>query len=93
MIHAATCPACGDTHQASEDLTQMIARCSLCDARIVYGELAPRIVVEPGTFANGMPAMLIRVQDAKTKDAVHEMKIDPHHAFLLAQAIIGMVRP
>lgn len=92
-----TCPGCGDTHAAphgdAEYLLHMVSRCDLCDARIVYGELAPRLVVEPSTFENGAPAMAILIQDFKTREVLHELKLDPQHAFLLAQSIISMVRP
>lgn len=92
-----TCPGCGDTHEAPHGdpdfLLRDVSKCSVCDARIVYGELAPRVVVEPGAFPGGQPAMVFRVQDPLTKADVHVMKLDPQHAFLIAQAIISMVRP
>lgn len=91
------CPACGDTHDAPggdrDFMVKSISRCDVCDARIVYGALAPRVVIEPGTFDNGAPAFVLLAQDPKTRAVVHEMKLDPQHAFLLAQAIISMVRP
>jgi hypothetical protein len=95
-----TCPACGDAHAApngdADFLRRGISRCTLCDARIVYGELAPRVVVEPARFRTidgSRPAFRVAVQDPKTKTVVHEMLLDPQHAFLLAQSIISMVRP
>ena len=95
-----TCPACGDTHGAPEGdaafLSRGISRCSVCDARIVYGELAPRVVIEPSSVATPVGPkdfMRLRFQDPATKEDVFVRDIDPQHAFMIAQAIISMVRP
>lgn len=95
-----TCPACGDTHEAPggdvDFLAKGITRCSVCDARVVYGELAPRVVVEPSsvdTAVGSKDFMRLRFQDPTTKADVFVRDLDPQHAFMIAQAIISMVRP
>lgn len=94
------CPVCGDSHAApngdADYLLRNVSRCDLCDARIVYGKVAPKLIVEPSTFDTQLgprPALLVKVQDVETKATLLEQKLDPQHAFLLAQAIISMVRP
>jgi hypothetical protein len=95
-----TCPGCGDVTAAPngdpEFLAKTIARCHECGVRIVYGELGPRPVVEPGEFSTKYgprPALLFRFQDAATQQDVYVAKLDPEAAFLLAQAAISLVRP
>lgn len=89
-----TCPCCGHTSAGDpEAVLATITRCTVCDARIVYGSPAPRVVVEPGSFAGGQPAIVVRVQDPLTKADLTRLELDPNHGFLLAQAIISMVRP
>ncbi len=99
-IPMVTCPCCGDSHAApngdADYLKRAISRCDVCDARIVYGELATRVVVEPTTvetFAGPKDFLRLRFQDPKTKADVFASDVDPHQAFLIAQAIISMVRP
>lgn len=95
-----TCPACGDSHAApggdADFLAHNIVRCDACQARIVYGELAPRFVIEPATVTTPCGPkdfMRLRVQDPVTKEDVYAHDIDPQHAFMIAQTIISMVRP
>lgn len=95
-----TCPACGDEHAApggdADFLKRDIVRCDVCSARIVYGELAPRVVVEPvtvDTIVGPKEFMRLCIQDPKTKAVVFDRPIDPQHAFMIAQTIITMVRP
>jgi len=95
-----TCPVCDDTHAApggdSQFLARGISRCSICDARIVYGDPAVRVIDEPSTFDTidgPKPAILIRFQDPKTKAELFSVKLDPAHAFLHAQSLLSMVRP
>ncbi len=95
-----TCPCCGDTHAApggdSRFLERGISKCDVCGALIVYGEVAPKVVVEPSTFDTPFgpqPAFILRTVDRKTNEVLHELKQDPQSAFLIAQAIISMVRP
>jgi hypothetical protein len=95
-----SCPACGDTHAAPNGdplfLQKNVSRCDVCDAHIVYGEIAPKVVVAPDEFATvdgPKPAMLVRFQDRITGEDHHSVKLDPRHAFLVAQSIISLVRP
>lgn len=95
-----TCPGCGDVSTAPDGdehfLTKTISRCSKCGVRIVYGELAPRPVVEPASFSTVFgprPAIMLRFQDPVTKADVYAAKLDPEAAFLVGQAIISLVRP
>ena len=89
-----TCLACG--HEANivdgPPLEHSVIKCSECQARTAYGTLATRVVVEPSA-RNGHPMMRFRFQDPTTKEDMHAHDLDPQHAFLIAQAIISMVRP
>jgi hypothetical protein len=97
MSEKTTCPNCGAP--ANVDLATMqreILRCDVCDARLVYGTPALRVVQEPSTFDTPdgpKPAFLLRFQDPKTKADLFSLKLDPYQAFLHAQGIIATVRP
>lgn len=93
MSEKFTCPVCGDVSTPKGiDPKTCVSRCDICDSRLVYGEPAPRLVVEPSAFDNQAPAFVLKIQDPKTKSETISVKIDPQHAFLLAQSIISMVR-
>lgn len=95
-----SCPACDDKQPApggdENFFARNVAHCTNCSARIAYGELAPRIIVQPGTvdtIDGPRSVFMIHFQDPKTRQDIHVEKLDPQYAFLLAQNIISLVRP
>jgi hypothetical protein len=70
-----------------------IFACHECGARMPYGKLAPRVVVEPFVDDKGRSWVRHRVQDARTKEEVHAFDLDPQHAAMFAKAILSLVIP
>lgn len=89
---ASSCPACGGASNIAVPIESGIFVCDDCNARVAYGEICPRIVVEPSQFPNGAPMLSVRIQDQVTKVPVFDLKMDPQHAFMLAKAIISLVQ-
>ena len=87
------CMACGHIADVAGEvsLANDIFRCEECGARMAYGQLAPRIVVEPARAPQ--PMCRIRIQDAKTKADVHVLELDPQYAAMLAKNILSLVVP
>ena len=97
-----TCPACGveePVHATSPGAGSIALhdvgefRCDACSARVVYGRLMPRVVVEPTRGERDLMWIRIRRQDPRTKEDVGEpLDLDPKMAFEFAKAVIGLVR-
>lgn len=96
-----TCLACGHVDNvprtaAIEDeafFAEGIFFCNECNARMVYGELAPRIVVEPYTDGRGHVFVRQRIQDPITKADTSVTDLDPQHAVMMAKALLALVVP
>jgi hypothetical protein len=92
---ATKCLACG--HEASltdgAPPSESVLVCSECGARMPFGRLAPRIVVEPFTDDEGRTWVRYRFQDPISKIDVHVADIDGQHAAMLAKATISLVIP
>ncbi len=90
-----TCLACGHAAEAGDGptLEASVCVCGECGARMVYGELAPRLVVEPCRLAGGFSGLRVRVQDPTTKADMHTIDLDPQYAASLAKNILSLVIP
>jgi hypothetical protein len=89
----AKCLVCSHSAAIESDLSDGIYRCDECGARMVYGELAPRIVVEPEISITGRPLVAIRIQDARTREDEHVLRLDPQFAASVAKNILSLVIP
>lgn len=69
-----------------------IFRCDECGARMAFGRLMPRIVVEPYEAHDGTRWVRLRTQDLKTKE-VTVVDLDPQYAAMLAKNILSIVVP
>jgi|GEM_PF-4022496 len=90
-----TCLACSHRAkvEAGPPFTESIFVCNECGARMVYGELAPRVVVEPRTDPLGRAWVRVRFQDARTQRDMYTADLDPQHAAMLAKAQLSLVIP
>ena len=89
----AKCLACGHADEIADSpaLEDSIRNCTECNARMTYGALAPRIVVEPFDDAKGRRWIRIRRQNPVTRADVEVLDLDPQHASLLATDLRGLV--
>lgn len=67
--------------------------CGECGARMPFGTLAPRVVVEPFADANGRKWVRYRFQDPSTKRDLYVTDLDPEHAAKLAKGTLVLVIP
>lgn len=93
-----TCLACG--HVASVAKTDDcdcldcgIFRCDQCRARMSFGVLMPRVVVEPFIDARGRQWLRRKYQDPKTKADLYVIDVDPQYAAMEAKQILSLVIP
>lgn len=93
-----SCMACGHTDdvsvpesQASAPLDHGVFECSECNARMAFGRLLPRIVVEPITTPHGYRLVRRRYQDPKTLADIYVVDVDPRHAGNEAINVLSLV--
>lgn len=99
MAHnSITCPVCG-VEEASPDEMPMpplhdigLFRCEACGARVVFGKVAPRIVIEP-YVERGVRFVRLRFQDPKTKADIHVADLDPQFAVIVTKNILSISVP
>lgn len=95
------CMACGHeaevTHEhpasTEEILATNIFRCDECGARMAFGHLMPRVVVEPFRDDNGVGWVRFRFQDPVTKADQHVVDLDPQFAAMIAKGALSIVIP
>lgn len=92
-----TCPACGDTHAAPggdpDFLLRGITRCDVCGARIVYGHIAPRVIIEPRTVETPdgpRQVVVMTEQDWKTRSTAREWVLDGDYAKSVGDAFTSI---
>ena len=97
-INSVTCPMCGVEEpfdadgQAPPPLHQVaLFTCEACQARVVYGTVLPRIVVEPYCDTNGFTWVRKRYQDPRTREDKHVIDLDPKLAAMEAKAVLALV--
>lgn len=73
--------------------SESILVCSECGARMPFGKIAQRVVVEPFVDDEGRSWVRYRFQDPITKQDVHVVDLDMLHAAHLAKATISLVIP
>ena len=95
MTTSITCLACAHAANVGPGPapSESLFVCGECNARMVYGELAPRLCVEPCRLAGGFQGIRVRVQDPITKADMHAIDLDPQHAAILAKNILSLVIP
>ncbi len=94
-----TCPCCGSVerdatagdveHPPLADIG--LFHCNACRARVVFGEIQMRVVVEPILDSKGRLWILKRYQDPKTKSDVLVVKQDPQFVFEEAQTALALI--
>ena len=94
------CLACGHVARVSVPLAEApspldhgIFRCDECRARMVYGKLLFREVVEPFVDERGRHWLRRRFQDAATKVDVFVVDVDPQFAAMVARDMLDAVIP
>ncbi len=95
------CMACGHeapvTHDApatpEEIRASAIFRCDECGARMAFGALMPRVVVEPYTDGAGRAWARFRFQDPITKQDTFVRDLDPQFAAMVAKGVLSLVIP
>ena len=88
-----TCPACDHVDDVVNDtdlidaafIMNVCLRCDHCGARISFGRLMPRIVVEPYTSNDGATFTRVRIQDPQTKEDIHRLDVDPQYGAAIAR--------
>jgi len=94
-LERVTCLAC--EHDGGEQpagfAAASILRCDECGARMAYGKLLPRIVVEPYQDEAGRLWIRQRFQDPKTQADIYVCDVDPMHAASLGKNLISLVVP
>lgn len=92
------CLACGHTApthvqegEAADPHEHGVFVCGECTARMAYGTLLPRVVVEPFVDERGHLWLRRRYQDPKTKAELYVLDVDPRYAALEAKNILSMV--
>jgi hypothetical protein len=96
-----TCLACGHADAVQNEsgleapafFETNVFKCSECGARMAYGKLAPRVVVEPFTDERGCHYIRHRFQDPITKADLFVADLDPQYAAMVAKAGISLVIP
>ncbi len=95
-INNITCPVCGVEEPFKDDgpyvPLQDVAKfiCDACGARVIFGKLAPNIVVEPYHDDRGLVWTRLRIQDWKTRADLFVADLDPNWAQLLVKNIMSL---
>ncbi len=97
-----TCPVCGveePVHASAPGEGALPLheigefRCDACSSRTVYGQLMPRIVIEPARGARDLVWVRLRIQDPKTKEDLYApVDMDPKLAVMVARNILSLVK-
>lgn len=90
-----TCLACGHVADvpAGPAFDDAIFQCGECGARMAYGRLMPRVVVEPYEDERGHRWLRRRFQDPQTKKDVYVIDVDAQQAASEAKNILTLVLP
>lgn len=87
------CLACGHAADVpGPPPEESILVCGECNARVSFGRLMPRVVVEPNV-SDHRRWLRLRFQDASTKLDVHVVDLDAQYAASLAKNILSLVIP
>jgi hypothetical protein len=90
-----TCLACN--HHAlvrgSEPIEASVFVCDECGARMAFGKLAPRVVIEPAVDQKGNFLLRTRYQCPKTKQELFVADLDPMYALAIAKNVLSLVVP
>lgn len=93
--NSVTCPICG-VEEASPDERPMPPlhdigdfRCEACGTRVIFGKVAPRIVIEPYE-EHGIRWTRLRFQDPKTRQDIHVADLDPNLAVSVTKNVLSI---
>lgn len=88
------CMACGHEAACAGVVApeNEVLRCDECGARMSFGRLMPRFIVEPHE-EGGRRWLRIRVQHHVTPDDEHILDLDAQYAASLAKNILSLVIP
>jgi hypothetical protein len=79
------CPRCSHEAECDAPPESCVLACGECGARIAYGELAPRITIEPDTTKR---FVLLSIKPAKGEHVTY--KIDAQLAALTGVSLISL---
>lgn len=86
-----TCPACGHVADFEGEPHREVLHCTECRARIAWGVLMPRVVVEP--HRDRRFAILRFCTVANGQSAIVEHVLDKEFAFQVAKEIASITAP
>lgn len=93
-----TCLACSHTSHVSVPLVEApnplahgVFRCDECGARMAYGRLTMREVVEPYVDDTGRRWVRRRFQDPKTREDLFVLDVDRERAIDCARELLSLV--
>lgn len=94
------CLACEDKsvvlvaqEHAANPLQHSIFTCSECGARIAYGTLETKVVIEPYLDEAGRQWVRKRYQDFRTREELFVVDLDPQYAAMEAKNVLSLVIP
>lgn len=88
-----TCLACGHTANVADGpaFEDSCLRCDECGARMSFGKLMPRVVVEPYIDERNIRWLRRRFQDPKTMADLFVVDVDAKYAETEAKNILSLV--
>lgn len=91
-----TCLSCRHAFQVAaksgcECAADDVYRCLECGARMAFGKLMPRIVIEPFVDERGIRWVRKRYQDPITKADLYVVDVDREYALMEAKQILSLV--
>ncbi len=88
-----TCPACGHTDKLGDIAPEReIIKCDECEARIAYGVLMPRVVVQPAADRRFCEVLVEERRHGEEPKAVR-IQFDRAFGHLVAENILSITRP
>jgi hypothetical protein len=79
---ASSCPRCGHEAQTDTALGEGVFKCGVCHTRIAFGQVVPRVVIQPGTPS----PKFVTVSFDGTPQIV-----DCEHAFRIAYELLSIM--
>ena len=84
--HLLVCPKCNDGASSDVPAAECVFTCSVCNLRVAYGEMVPRIVIEPDG-----EKLRTRIYDPLSGECLISFAYDARRAARHAQELISLV--
>lgn len=94
-MHIVICPCChvGEASPDGEPVALEnvgLFRCDHCGARVVFGRVMPRVVIERVVDERGFGWIRKRYQDARTKEDLYVVDLDPKYAAMEVAEVLSV---